>query len=369
MEEIKKCVKQAKVILSKELGVMDVTGLIIAATEPELEETVDMSARAVLKSTDLFSCTSDKTYMKVIVGDQAKFIAYMEGIDQQTRTYLELISEWIKTASKAKGTDAERQMFTKNVLLENELPGDIPLKAREYGIECSVPRLVLVARTSKEQGADALEILQNFYPDESVASIFAMDEATAIVVMNAKDAVQNEDTKNDFILTTSQSIVECLGNESISVYVGVGSFVASYQYLAKSYRDAMLALRVGKVFGKNSYVSRYDMLGLGRLIYQLPATLCHMFIEEVFPSEAYATLDEDTLDTIECFFKNNLNGSETARELYVHRNTLVYRLDKVKKNTGLDLRSFDDAVLFKMASMVRTYLEYLDSGKDGNQIR
>ena len=130
----------------------------------------------------------------------------------------------------------------------------------------------------------------------------------------------------------------------------------------------MLALRVGKIFEKNCYISKYNQLGIGRLIYQLPSTLCRMFIEEVFPNEAYKSLDEDTLATIDCFFENNLNGSETSRELFVHRNTLVYRLDKVKKNTGLDLRSFDDAVLFKIASMVRTYLQYLETSKD-NMIR
>ncbi|SEW36674.1 transcriptional regulator, CdaR family [Ruminococcaceae bacterium KH2T8] len=368
MEEIKKCMRQTKMILKQDVGVMDTNGLVIASTDPENEGKTDSSARAVMMSDDIFSGTADRTYMKVAIGEQFRYIIYIQSDEPAARTYLELLAEWIKTAVKERGTDAEKELFTKNVLLENELQGEIPIKAREYKINCSEARLVMVVRSSREDGAEVLEILQNFYSDSDTACVLAMDETTAIVVLNAEEAVGSEDERNIFIQNSAQSILDCLNNEGLTVYIGVGSFVSLFQHISKSYRDAMLALRVGKIFEKNCFISRYDKLGLGRLIYQLPATLCQMFIDEVFPNEAYKTLDDDTVATIESFFANNLNGSETSRELYVHRNTLVYRLDKVKKNTGLDLRSFDDAVLFKMASMVRTYLEYLETSKD-NMIR
>lgn len=368
MEEIKKCMRQAKTILKQNVGVMDTTGLIIASTNSDLEGTTDSTARAVMMSDDVFSSTSEKTYLKIAIGEQYKYIISIDEVDAQARIYLELIAEWIKTAVKERGTDAEKELFTKNVLLENELQGEIPIKAREFKINCSEARLVMVIRTAKEDGAETLEILQNFYTDADQVTVLAMDETTSIVVLNAEDAIKSEQDRNVFIETSAQSILDCLNNEGHTAFIGVGSFVNMFQHIAKSYRDAMLALRVGKIFEKNIYISRYDKLGLGRLIYQLPATLCQMFIDEVFPNEAYKTLDEDTLTTIDSFFANNLNGSETSRELYVHRNTLVYRLDKVKKNTGLDLRSFDDAVLFKMASMVRIYLKYLETSKD-NMIR
>ncbi len=368
MEEIRKCMRQARSILKQQVGVMDTAGLIIAATDPELEGTTDPSARAVMISDDLFAGTADKTYMKIAVGEQFKYIIFIEGTEPQVRIYLELMAEWIKTAIKERGTDAEKELFTKNVLLENELQGEIPIKAREYKINCNVARLVMVVRTTREEGAEALEILQNFYADSEVGSVLAMDETTAIVILDAEEAIGSEKDRDSFVDTNSKAVLDCLNSESITAFIGVGSFVSLFQNISKSYRDAMLALRVGKIFEKNCLISRYDKLGLGRLIYQLPATLCQMFIDEVFPNEAYKTLDEDTVATIESFFANNLNGSETSRELYVHRNTLVYRLDKVKKNTGLDLRSFDDAVLFKMASMVRTYLEYLETSRD-NMIR
>jgi carbohydrate diacid regulator len=153
-------------------------------------------------------------------------------------------------------------------------------------------------------------------------------------------------------------ILDNLNTESMSrVYIGIGMTAETMKDAAKSYREATMALRVGSIFENDQYVMRYDKLGLGRLIYQLPPTLCNMFLDEVFPKGAYEALDSETLLTISKFFENNLNGSETSRRLFVHRNTLVYRLDKVQKITGLDLRSFDDAVLFKLAAMVRTYLE------------
>jgi len=369
MEEIKKCIHQAANILTTEAGVMDTNGTIIASTNQDAENLTDSASRAVMLNDDIFSSTSDKTYMKITINEQVRYIAYINGTDANSRVCLSLLAEWIKTAVKERGSEAEKEEFTKSVLLENELQGEIPIKAREFKIDCSGSRVVMVIRTTPEDGALTLEILQNIYGDMSTATVIAMDESTAIIVL---DIEKNDDSDADsvdaFIDSTSQAILDSLNGEGITAYIGVGSVVPTFQQIAKSYRDSMLALRVGKIFEKNCYISKYNQLGLGRLIYQLPSTLCQMFIEEVFPNEAYKSLDEDTLLTIDCFFENNLNGSETSRELFVHRNTLVYRLDKVKKNTGLDLRSFDDAVLFKMASMVRTYLEYLETSKD-NMIR
>lgn len=368
MEEIKKCMRQTRLILKQNVGVMDTTGLIIASTSADNEGSTDSTARAVMMSDDLFSSTAERTYMKILIGENVKYIIYIDAVEPESRNYLSLMAEWIKTAVKERGTDAEKELFTKNVLLENELQGEIPIKAREYKINCNEARIVIVVRTSREDGAGALEILQSFYSEANSVCVLAMDESTSIIVYSCEDAIKSDSDKNSFIEQTSASVLDCLNTEGVTALIGVGSYVSQFQNIAKSYRDAMLALRVGKIFEKNCFISRYDKLGLGRLIYQLPATLCQMFIDEVFPNEAYRTLDEDTVATIESFFANNLNGSETSRELYVHRNTLVYRLDKVKKNTGLDLRSFDDAVLFKMASMVRTYLEYLETSKD-NMIR
>ena len=344
MEEIKKCMRQVKTIISANCGVIDTAGKILAATNEIGDEEIDPSFRAVVSSDNLFASTADRTYLKVFIGEQLKYILYIESTDPDAKISLQLIAEWMKTLVKEKGTDAEKAIFIRNVLLDNEIRSEVP------------------------QSAEAFEILQNLYTDSDIATVISMDDTTAIVIIDALESQVSEETKDSFIEETSQSVLACLTSEGCKAKVAVGSVVGSFMDISKSYSDAMTALKVSKIFDGESDLSRYDKLGLGRLIYQLPKPLCEMFIREVFPNEAFKQLDEETRTTIDTFFANDLNGSETSRELFVHRNTLVYRLEKVKTKTGLDLRKFDDAVLFKMATMVRTYIDYLNDTND-NKIR
>ncbi len=355
MEEIKKCIREAGQIIDQTVGVMDTTGLVIACTDSAWEGTEDSSVRAVLLSEDLVASTSGKTYMKIQIGDQTQYIGFISGTDAIARTYLELISQWIRAALRERNTDAERDTFIKNILLENELPGDIPLKAREFKVPYAMRRVVLLVRVAQNEGSSCVEILHGLFPDRKTHYVLAMDEETIVLLV---EIGENFDTSVEEI---SKTILDNLNTESMSrVFIGIGMAADTMKDAAKSYREATMALRVGSIFESEKYVMRYDKLGLGRLIYQLPPTLCNMFLDEVFPKGAYEALDSETLLTISKFFENNLNGSETSRRLFVHRNTLVYRLDKVQKITALDLRSFDDAVLFKLAAMVRTYLEKQD---------
>ena len=157
---------------------------------------------------------------------------------------------------------------------------------------------------------------------------------------------------------TAAQIEEALRvNGESTVVVGMGTIAMHLRDLAKSYKEAQIAIEVGKVFDTEKYIINYENLGIGRLIYQLPTTLCEMFLKEVFKRGSIESLDHETLFTIQRFFENNLNVSETSRKLFVHRNTLVYRLEKIKKLTGLDLREFDDAIVFKVALMVKKYLD------------
>ena len=233
----------------------------------------------------------------------------------------------------------------------------LPFKVREFKIPYSCPRLAYLIRIEQAEVIDCIEILQNLFPDRKTSYILAMDEETiALLTDYPKDSPKQIDSVARLILYN-------LNTESmVKIYIGIGMPAENLKDTAKSYREASLGLTVVGIFESNSYVMRYDKLGLGRLIYQLPPTLCHMLLYEVFTKGAYESLDRETLLTIRKYFKNNLNGSETSRQLFVHRNTLVYRLDKVQKITALDLRSFDNAVLFKLASMVRKYLEKQDKG-------
>ena len=155
----------------------------------------------------------------------------------------------------------------------------------------------------------------------------------------------------------ARSIVDTLSGEFYTrATVGIGTAVVGVKDLARSFKEAQVALEVGKVFDTDKVIVSYDNLGIARLIYQLPTTLCETFLREVFKRGSIESLDQETLFTIQKFFENNLNVSETSRKLFVHRNTLVYRLEKIKKLTGLDLREFDHAIVFKIALMVKKYL-------------
>ena len=362
MEDLRKCMREASAFLDKTAGVVNTEGLIVAATDGQLEGQEDTAVRAVSLSDELSVVSAGKTYLKLATGERPGLIAFIEGTDAVARNYLELLSHWILAELREPNSDVEREAFLKNVLLENELPGDVPLKAREYKIPYSTPRLAFLIRIDHAEEVDCLEILQNLFPDRRSSFVLAMDEETIVLL--------TEYIKEDelFIERTASTIMDTISAESLAkVRIGIGMVAETLKDTAKSYREASLAMTVGNIFENDTYVMRYDKLGLGRLIYQLPPTLCHMFLDEVFPKGAYESLDSETLLTIQKFFENNLNGSETSRQLFVHRNTLVYRLDKVQKITGLDLRSFDDAVLFKLASMVRRYLEKQEKGSLKNQ--
>ena len=151
-----------------------------------------------------------------------------------------------------------------------------------------------------------------------------------------------------------------LNSEAMSsVRIAYGTIISEIQQISRSYKEARMALNVGKIFYSEKRIHAYSRLGIGRLIYQLPVNLCEMFMNEVFTEQMPDSFDEETLGTINKFFENNLNVSETARQLFVHRNTLVYRLEKLQKSTGLDIRVFDDALTFKIALMVVNYMKYM----------
>ena len=196
------------------------------------------------------------------------------------------------------------------------------------------------------------EILQNMFPDKSRDYVIATGDQDVVVVKGLADDADLAETEK-----IAQSISDTLSSEFYCrVGIGIGTIVDNIKELARSYKEAQIAIEVGKVFETEKEIVSYENLGIGRLIYQLPTTLCEIFLTEVFKHGSIETLDKETLQTIQVFFENNLNVSETSRKLFVHRNTLVYRLDKIKKLTGLDLRQFDHAITFKVALMVRRYL-------------
>ena len=247
----------------------------------------------------------------------------------------------------------DRGNFIKNVILDNILPGDIYLKSRELHFTNDVARVVLLIRITSHNDVSVYEVMQNLFPDKARDFVINISETDIAIV---KEIKQDIETKH--LEKLARSIVDTLSGEFYThVVVGIGTVVENIKDLARSFKEAQMALEVGKVFDTEKAIVSYDNLGIARLIYQLPTTLCETFLREIFKRGSIESLDQETLFTIQRFFENNLNVSETSRKLFVHRNTLVYRLDKIKKITGLDLREFDHAIVFKIALMVKKYLQ------------
>lgn len=251
----------------------------------------------------------------------------------------------------------DKDNFIKNLLLDNLLLVDIFNRAKKLHIEMNVRRVVYIIETSKEKDNGALETVRGMFAGGNKDFITAVDEKNIILV---KELAQNESYED--LEKTAQVIVDMLNTEAMArVHVAYGTIIDEIKEVSRSYKEAKMALDVGKIFYNDHNVMAYSNLGIGRLIYQLPLPLCKMFIKEIFGDNTPDSFDEETLTTIYKFFENNLNVSETSRQLYIHRNTLVYRLDKLQKSTSLDIRIFDDAITFHIALMVVKYMKYLET--------
>ena len=251
----------------------------------------------------------------------------------------------------------DKDNFIKNLLLDNLLRVDMYTRAEKLHIETDVKRVVYIIETKHEKDTSALETVRTLFANKTRDFITAVDEKSIILVKEVKG---NE--SYDELDKTADVIIDMLSTEAMSAaHVAYGTIVNDIREVSRSYKEAKMALDVGKIFYSNKNVVAYNRLGIGRLIYQLPIPLCQMFIKEIFEGKAPDDFDDETLSTINKFFENSLNVSETSRQLYIHRNTLVYRLDKIQKITGLDLRVFDDAITFKIALMVVKYMKYMES--------
>ena len=252
----------------------------------------------------------------------------------------------------------DKDNFIKNLLLDNLLLVDIYNRAKKLHIDTEAKRVIFIIETSHEKDSVALDNVRNLLGGKSRDFVTAVDEKNIIVVKELADKDGSRELEK-----MAKEMMEILRAESEDdkIHIAYGTVVNDIKEVSKSYKEAKLALDVGKIFFDEKDIVAYSTLGIGRLIYQLPIPLCKMFIKEIFEGKSPDEFDEETLTTINKFFENSLNVSETSRQLYIHRNTLVYRLDKIQKITGLDLRVFDDAITFKIALMVVKYMKYMES--------
>lgn len=253
-----------------------------------------------------------------------------------------------------------RNHFIQNLLLDNMLIVDVYNRAKKMNIATEARRAVIIIEPKNPDETLVLETLKGIYATSTKDFVTVVDEGHIILVKSLEDGESYKEL-NDI----AKSIVDVVNTEAmVNVRVAYGTIVSEIKNVSKSYKEAGMALDVGRIFYEEKNILAYNELGIGRLIHQLPVSLCEMFLQEVFSGKAVEQFDEETLSTVHKFFENNLNISETARQLFLHRNTLVYRLEKIQKKTGLDVRVFDDALTFKIALMVANHMKSLQSPED-----
>ncbi|MDR3120856.1 MAG: helix-turn-helix domain-containing protein [Clostridiales bacterium] len=342
-----------KEITGSEFGLADDAGVVLSCTDGKVFESVEPVIDAFLESEDLWHAEGGIAYHKVVVRDKPEYVIFISDAGEQTERYLELAAISVLNIKLYYEEKYDKNSFIKQIILDNILPGDISIRAKELHISARALRVALIIRLEKDQEIYSHEIVQNLFPDRLKDFVIVIDDENTALIKELKGG---EDTRE--INQIAKNIIDTLNTESmIKAKIGVGTPVEMISEIGRSFKEAQTALLVGGIFESDKSVINYNSLGLGRLIYQLPETLCKLFLDEVFAKGAYESLDNETILTIQKFFENNLNVSETSRLLYVHRNTLVYRLDKIQKITGLDLRNFDDAIIFKVSMLVKKYLD------------
>lgn len=346
-------INQMREATDRTIGVVDEGGSVISCSELGMigEIRKGVIAAGVFNGPQI--CVDSCTYKSFGDSVHPEYAVFVDGTDEMSRHYAGIIAVALDQIKKNNDEKFDRSNFVKNVILDNILPGDIYIKSRELRFNNDASRVVFLIRITKTTDISVFDVIQNFFPDKTKDFVININENDIALIKEVRPNVDSKDLEK-----LAQSICDTLSTEFFcSAIVGIGACVTGIKELARSFKEAQVALEVGKVFDTERSIISYDNLGIARLIYQLPTTLCEMFLREVFKKGSIDSLDQETLFTIQKFFENNLNVSETSRKLFVHRNTLVYRLEKIKKLTGLDLREFDDAIVFKVALMVNKYLD------------
>ena len=345
-------IHQMRDAVDRVIGVIDDNGVIIACSELVKIGEMKQGVRDELAYTSDAITSGGYTYKPIGTGSKWEYIVFIEGEDKFAEKMATVLAVSLSNIKNLYDEKYDKSSFIKNIILDNILPSDIYIKSKELRFNAEETRVVFLIKFHSKSDVLSFDMVQNIFPDKNKDYVISTGEQDIVLV---KEVKPNTDIRD--IEKMAKSIADTLNSEFYTkVSIGIGTVVDNIKDLARSYKEAQVALEVGKVFDTEKNIISYENLGIGRLIYQLPTTLCEMFLQEVFINGSLDALDRETLMTIQCFFENNLNVSETSRKLFVHRNTLVYRLEKIRKLTGLDLREFDHAITFKVALMVKRYL-------------
>ena len=336
--------------------VLDTEGKELAATG-EVDKNCSDAVLAFVESPADSQVIQGRQFFKIFDEQRLEYVLVANGDSEGEYMLGKIAAFQIQSLLVAYKERFDKDNFIKNLLLDNLLLVDIYNRAKKLHIEQNARRIVFIVETKNEKDNGALETIRTLFVAKSKDFITAVDEKNIIIVRELTPNETYEDMEK-----VARTVLDMLNTEAMSsARISYGTIVNEIKEVSKSYKEAKMALDVGKIFYSDKNVVAYNRLGIGRLIYQLPMPLCRMFIKEIFDGKSPDEFDEETLSTINKFFENSLNVSETSRQLYIHRNTLVYRLDKLQKSTGLDLRIFDDAITFKIALMVVKYMKYMEN--------
>ena len=333
------------------LGIVDNAGNIVSCTE------LRFIGENVEAAEDFFSSGSEEgefggySFRRLDGYDNgAEYAVFAGESGQSAAIACNITAIAINNSKSLYDEKHDKATFIKKIILDNILPGDIYIKSREMQFQNEAKRVAYLIHMDQKQDVAVMDLLQKLFSDRQRDFALTINENEVVLVKELKSNDSKEITKY------GRQIDAGVTELGVAHVIGIGSVATQLKDIARSFKEAQVAVEIGKVFDDSITMMSYENLGIGRLIYQLPTTLCEMFLSEVFKKGSVESLDEETLFTIQKFFENNLNVSETSRKLFVHRNTLVYRLEKIKKLTGLDLREFDNAIVLKVALMVKQYL-------------
>ncbi len=345
-----------KTITRIDMSIVDTDGKVLATTISGALDFENMAVNFVSSAADSQEIQGFQ-FFKVFDEQQLEYILIAQGGSDDSYMVGKIAAFQIQNLLVAYKERFDKDNFVKNLLLDNLLLVDIYNRSKKLHIETEVKRVVLLVETLGEKDTNSLENVRSLFSARAKDFITAVDEKNIIVVKELAEQESYEEVEKAAKLI--MGLFDTTAREG--VHVAYGTIVNEIREVSRSYKEAKMALDVGKIFFNERDVIAYSELGIGRLIYQLPIPLCKMFIKEIFDGKSPDEFDEETLTTINKFFENSLNVSETSRQLYIHRNTLVYRLDKLQKSTGLDLRIFEDAITFKIALMVVKYMKYMEN--------
>ncbi len=345
-------IHQMKDIVGRTIGVIDENGIVIACSEfTKIGESKQRIREELAYSSDTV-VYEDYTYRFINLSGKNDFITFVEGGDTYASKMAELLAIFFGNIKSLYDDKYDKGSFIKSIILDNILPSDIYIKSNELHFSNDENRVVIVVKFAPTAEINPYDAIESIVGESESDYVINISEQDVVIVREIERSVEMEEVEQ-----YAHELVEAVAKDhGTRVLIGISSIVENLKDLARAYKEARISLEVGKVFDIEKPVMSYKNLGIGRLIYQLPTTLCEIFLGEVFKKGSLESLDRETLMTVQSFFENNLNVSETSRKLFVHRNTLVYRLEKIRKLTGLDLREFDHAVTFKVALMVKKYL-------------